>query len=235
MTNQTDRESKPNRRQRPTRLSNTAAALVVAIFTIAIGCSTQSTTPEKSCDPLTDPKCVGSRWSGGVSVSPMDDSASLRASLPAVAAVGVDNRTPDLTVICEKGDTRIWINTTTQLRDSEKDVLPVRVRFDESDPVSEQWKSATDSRSLFAPEPTVFGSKLLTAETVRIEYNVDSQRTPIVAEFDVRRFEPFLRALVGQQNWFDRGTWEADRVLAKPGDKVRSKPRETLMPCPWLK
>ncbi len=93
---------------------------------------------------------------------------------------------------CGDGDERIIIRfrgnrleayvTTPEIVDNED--APVRIRFDDGKPISQQWSRSEDYTAVFAPDPRWLLAKLQRSKKFYIEYH-PYQKVPETLSFDV--------------------------------------------------
>lgn len=119
---------------------------------------------------------------------------TLRASSPIPGIIGP--AIPSLIIRCSEGELVAYVNSERVLDSDLDDDTSVRLRYDDSEPVSEEWSISTDHTSAFAADPGAFVlGKILNARIFRIELQ-PFDAAPIVAVFrpaGLRGFLPRLR------------------------------------------
>lgn len=114
-------------------------------------------------------------------------SASLRGNLGPVW--------PMLIVRCREGDLEAFLSTDMVLGSDLDDDAPVRLRWNDFEPVDAIWRISSDHQAVFADDLLGFVNEgLAVARRLRIEFHpYDS--TPRVASFTVRGFAHLIPAL----------------------------------------
>lgn len=91
--------------------------------------------------------------------------------------------TPILIVRCREGQLNVYVNSQRVLDSDTDDETSVRLRFDDGEPISEDWSISTDHSSAFAADPGGFVlGPILESRVFRIELR-PFDAAPVVAVF----------------------------------------------------
>ena len=126
-------------------------------------------------------------WKIQVSRSEMTDVKNVMLYLEATKSIQSDfgPQRPDLILCCEEGELEAYINTGFILESGDYGTSPVRIRWDDSEPVSDNWTISTDHDAVFSRDPLDFIFKeLVSAKRLRFQFQPFNSG-PKVADFNV--------------------------------------------------
>lgn len=145
-----------------------------------------------------------SQWQVLESVSEMDGSRRVAASLQAVDSIPATwgyNR-PSLILRCDGNRTNLYIDTKGVVASiyGEFDRSRVRWRIDDGAPTSQAWQESTDSQALFAPRPIAFARQLMDGESLLFEFTpYDSG--PVTVKFDLSEMDNVVSRIAEACDW----------------------------------
>lgn len=129
-------------------------------------------------------------WQGGpTTASEMDDSPSVMYSLDAdVALQGANDReaTPALLLRCREGKLAAFVRThmppdpSIELGEPLAGLLAIRVRWDADEAGMEFWGPEADREAIFSPDARAFVVRLVTAQTLRVEFRPDRASSQVM-------------------------------------------------------
>jgi hypothetical protein len=132
--------------------------------------------------------------------SEMTDKRGITLTLRASSAIEgiLGPATPSMIIRCTEEKLDVYVNSTRVLDSDADDDTDVRLRYDNTPPVSEEWTTSTDHTSAFAKDPGGFVlGRILDTRVFKIELS-PFDAAPVVATFQpfgLRSLLPRLRSV----------------------------------------
>jgi type VI secretion system protein VasI len=145
--------------------------------------------------PLTNTE---SKWIANESESEMDSSKSYGVGLQSENEIEgwLKKSKPILYVRCKERKIEVYISMEMAASVEYGGGHSVRLRFDDGQPVKQNWSQSTDNEALFFKGDAVgLAKKIAQTQTFKFEF-VPFNGSPQVAQFDVRGFPPHLDKLL---------------------------------------
>jgi invasion protein IalB len=139
---------------------------------------------------------VNGEWTVSASTNQIDNT-------PEVVLQKSGSDDSSLTIRCAERKTEVYVDTGGVV-----DSGSVRIRLDQSAPMSQEWSRSTDYKALFAPDAIAFSRKLRQAKTFLFEFTPFQER-PRDISFDLSGLDSRLQRISDSCNWA-----EADRLRA---------------------
>ena len=148
---------------------------------------TQTTDEGQSEKTTTPPSSASVGWSFERTTSPIDDSQTFALSLTSAEKVGMFDKPATLVIRSQKERREVFIAWPGYLGSQS---LPVTVRFDKEEAVTENWGISTTGKSAFSPFPFAdFWELVKTSRRLAIQLS-PYRKPPTAATFDLGNIPP---------------------------------------------
>jgi len=132
------------------------------------------------------------KWTVKTSVSPLDDSKSILASLEADMESTIrikGTKLPELVVRCKLGEIEMYaISGARAEKEKVEGKATVTLRYDKETAFDVVMDQSTDGEALFWPEARASAKKMLGAERLIVVFT-PAGSAPVMMQFDLRGFE----------------------------------------------
>lgn len=208
------RPSPPAQWPRATKVATACIAVIVFIWPLvsASRMPTPSSPVAVSSNPLTSsPTGVGAetQWQIREDKSAMDGSKTVVISRDAENEIQgwLESNRPSLIVRCQERKTEAYIVTGTAANvEYDTDNHTVRLRFDDSEPVTQHWSASTDDKALFSPNAIEFAKMLVGSKSLAFEFT-PLNANPAIIHFRLEGLAPYLQKAAAACGWqMPRGT-----------------------------
>jgi len=202
-----------------TTLGSVAVTVVVFLWSISAGFHATvpgQTATEPSGSGITAQPADG--WRVSRTVSAMDGSKTITLTLDSENEIQawLGQKKPSLLIRCKEGKAEVYINMGTAASvETAEDTHTVRLRFDQSGPVTQHWSESTEQEALFSPEAKELTTQLVTANALAFEFT-PFQSNPAVAKFNLK----------GLTSHID----EVEQVCGRAGPLLRGTVRRAKAP-----
>jgi hypothetical protein len=143
-------------------------------------------------------------WSAVEEKSEMDGSSTVTLSLDAENKIQgwLDSRKPLLVIRCAEKKTDVYVAAGMPANPEygRYNTYGVRIRVDDSTPISQRWTQSTDSRALFSPSPKELAKLLAKSKQLIFEFT-PFQSSPATARFNVQGLDGVLEKVAVPCGW----------------------------------